>query len=90
MPSHVSNEETYSVEAGYYARLTDELTLRADIYHQWYQDLVGVIQTNVPEVDAKMTRGLVPIARTSRNNSRVQSTWSSTSCAHLPQAPVHS
>ncbi|PKN42835.1 MAG: hypothetical protein CVU59_13570, partial [Deltaproteobacteria bacterium HGW-Deltaproteobacteria-17] len=35
------NEETYSVEGGYFGRLSEEVTLRADFYQQWYTDLVG-------------------------------------------------
>ena len=42
----VTNEEIYSVEAGYFARFTDHLTLRADAYYHWYDDLVGTVVMN--------------------------------------------
>jgi len=40
----IQNEQVWTIEAGYYAQLTEQVTLRADAYHQWYQNLVGVHQ----------------------------------------------
>lgn len=42
----VKNEEIYSVELGYFTKLTDHLTLRTDVYYQWYADIVGTVLTN--------------------------------------------
>jgi outer membrane receptor protein involved in Fe transport len=39
----IDNEELYSIEIGYTGKLRDGLTLRADAYLQYYQDLTGVI-----------------------------------------------
>ena len=39
----IDNEELYSFEIGYTGRLRDGLTLRADTYLQYYQDLTGGI-----------------------------------------------
>lgn len=39
----IDNEELYSFELGYTGKLDDGLTLRADAYLQYYQDLTGAI-----------------------------------------------
>ena len=39
----IDNEELYSIELGYTGKLDDGLTLRADAYLQYYQDLTGAI-----------------------------------------------
>lgn len=39
----IDNEELYSIEIGYTGKLRDGLTLRADAYLQYYQDLTGVV-----------------------------------------------
>jgi outer membrane receptor protein involved in Fe transport len=39
----IDNEELYSVEIGYTGKLREGLTLRADAYYQYYEDLTGVI-----------------------------------------------
>lgn len=44
----IDNEELYSIEFGYTGKLRDGLTLRADTYLQYYQDLTGVITLPEP------------------------------------------
>lgn len=39
----IDNEELYSFELGYTGRLDDGITLRADAYLQYYQDLTGAV-----------------------------------------------
>jgi outer membrane receptor protein involved in Fe transport len=39
----VDNEEIYSIELGYTGKIRDGLTIRADTYLQYYQDLSGII-----------------------------------------------
>lgn len=39
----IDNEQLYSIELGYNAKLKDGLTFRTDAYMQYYQDLTGVI-----------------------------------------------
>ncbi len=41
MPSNLSNEETWSVEAGYAGRWDNGVTFRADAYYQRFEDLIG-------------------------------------------------
>lgn len=44
----IDNEELYSFELGYTGKLADGLTLRADTYLQYYQDLSGIIFLDEP------------------------------------------
>lgn len=44
----IDNEELYSMELGYTGKLSDGLTLRADAYLQYYQDLTGAITLPEP------------------------------------------
>lgn len=39
----IDNEELYSIELGYTGRIEDGLTVRADAYLQYYQDLTGAV-----------------------------------------------
>jgi iron complex outermembrane recepter protein len=44
----IDNEEIYSAEIGYSGKLAQGLTLRADAYIQYYQDLTGIIELPEP------------------------------------------
>jgi outer membrane receptor for ferrienterochelin and colicin len=47
-PTDLNNEGTYSLEAGYVGRLSENLSLNIDTYYQRYERLIGVTnQTNM-------------------------------------------
>jgi outer membrane cobalamin receptor len=40
-PHNLGNEETTSLEAGYWGKLTDKFTIEADTYYQRFENLIG-------------------------------------------------
>jgi outer membrane receptor protein involved in Fe transport len=56
----LKNEQLYAIELGYTGKLTDEITLRSDMYVQHYENLTGSVQ--LPEPAPVLGRNFFTIA----------------------------
>lgn len=58
---HMSSEQAWSVEGGYYWKLQEQTTLKTDLYYMWYHDLIGgdsdygMTGSGVPEIFTEIT-----------------------------------
>jgi len=51
----LKNEETWSLEAGYTGKLSDDLKIRVDTYYQRFTHLIGaVVETTVPTITSRL------------------------------------